>query len=138
MKQFGFTLIELLITIALIVIISSIAVPNFLGMINSNRAAGDVNETLSGLNHARAEAIKCRGDVTFSITDGGESYTVSSSDPGCVVRELDRSLELGADANASITFSSLGKSDCDSGCEISVDGRKIYVYSTGYIGRLST
>ncbi|MBF7055110.1 prepilin-type N-terminal cleavage/methylation domain-containing protein, partial [Halomonas sp. KAO] len=64
----GFTLIELLITIALIVIISSIAVPNFLGMITSNRAASDVNEILSGLSYARAEAIKCRGDVVFLIT----------------------------------------------------------------------
>ncbi|WP_280553744.1 GspH/FimT family pseudopilin [Halomonas sp. 25-S5] len=136
MKNDGFTLIELLVTIALIVIVSSIAVPNFLGMINSNRAASDVNEILSGLSYARAEAVKCRGDVVFSISSGVGGYTVTST--ACNnIRELDRSLEVGADSSQAITFGPLGKNDCDSGsaCEITVDGRKIYVYSTGYVGR---
>jgi|SRR5690554_2812521 len=135
----GFTLIELLVTIALIVIVSLIAVPNFQGMIASNRAASDFNEILAGLKYARAEAIKCRGDVTFEITNGdGWSYSVTSGD--CAnMRDMQRSSQRGSADDATIVFGPLGQSSCpNGGCSISVGGRTIYVYSTGYMGSLDT
>lgn len=136
--SYGFTLIELLVTVAVIVIVSTIAVPNFQSLITSNRAASDFNEILSGLNYARAEAIKCRGDVTFEITNGnGWSYSVTSVP--CDIRELQRSSQSGTASSETIIFDALGKSDCAPGtaCEITAGNRVIYIYSTGYIGRLN-
>jgi len=133
--QIGFTLIELLITIALIGIVSLIAIPNFQGIIASNRSASDFNEVLSGLRYARAEAIKCRGDVVFDITnENGWEFTVTSSECSDI-RELKRKLQLGAADSATITFKPLGKSDCpQGGCAIAVGDRVINIYSSGYIG----
>ncbi|RUA22883.1 prepilin-type N-terminal cleavage/methylation domain-containing protein [Billgrantia gudaonensis] len=64
MRQRGFTLIELLVTIAVIVIMATIAIPGFQRMMATNRLNSGYNEILSGLYLARSEAIK-RREVSF-------------------------------------------------------------------------
>lgn len=73
MRHHGFTLIELLVTIAVMVIIATIAVPGFQNMMISNRLASDYNEVLTGLNLARSEAIKRRETVDFIVVNGSVS-----------------------------------------------------------------
>ncbi len=136
---FGFTLIELLVTLAVAVIIMTIAVPSFLGMMTSNRSASDYNEVLAGLNYARSEAIKCRSEVTFDISNsGGWSYTVTHTGTGgCSIRGMKRSSDRGvASSTESISFNALGRSNCGVGtpCNFSISGKPIVVYSTGRVG----
>ncbi|MBW3228486.1 GspH/FimT family pseudopilin [Marinobacter adhaerens] len=69
-KDEGFTLIELLITMVILVIIATVAIPGFGRLIESNRLMTGTNLLASSIKLARAEAIKRGTNVTFS-TDGG-------------------------------------------------------------------
>ncbi len=69
-RHSGFTLIELLITIALAVILVTLAVPGFQGTMARSQLAGDFNQILTGVHFARSEAARQRGDVTVVLTSG--------------------------------------------------------------------
>lgn len=57
-REAGFTLIELMVSIAVLAIIVTIAVPSFRDTINSNRLTGAVNEGAALLQTAKNEAIR--------------------------------------------------------------------------------
>ena len=124
MKQRGFTLIELLVTIAVAVIMATIAVPNYQRLMAVSRVASDYNEVLSGLNYARSEAIKRRAEVTFSVTSGTPwSYRVSvdGMDDPIRVRSGRDSITSLDDDDFSVTFNALGKREsCDGDCSMSL------------------
>ena len=72
MKQHsGFTLVELMITLALVAILATIGVPNFMNFIVNNRLAAQTNELVSALNLARSEAIKRNTRVTVCRSNNG-------------------------------------------------------------------
>ena len=54
----GFTVIELMVTIALMSIALSLAIPSYRNMIANNRSATEVNRFLAAINIARSEAVK--------------------------------------------------------------------------------
>lgn len=78
-KVCGFTLIELLVTVAVVVVLATIAVPGFQGMVKSNRLAADYNEILATLNYARSEAVKRRVNVTLLVAPVSPGCPSSSS-----------------------------------------------------------
>ncbi|WP_074467441.1 GspH/FimT family pseudopilin [Rheinheimera salexigens] len=57
-KANGFTLIELMVTVAVVAITLTVAVPSFTGLINGNRLTGQANEIIAAFILARTEAIK--------------------------------------------------------------------------------
>ena len=68
--QVGFTLIELLVALAVLAIISTVALPGFASLMRDNRAATLSNELVTALNVARSEAIKRGEAVTLCALAG--------------------------------------------------------------------
>ncbi|WP_110070545.1 GspH/FimT family pseudopilin [Halomonas sp. A11-A] len=141
-KVRGFTLIELLVTLAVAVILETVAVPGFQRMMATSRVASDYNEVLSGLNFARSEAVKRRIDVTFSVTQS-EPWVYQISDGGVLRQRSGKDERTSLTDGFSVTFGPLGKpsGSCSSGCDLSlsnkfsgVGDRTISVSAMGRVG----
>ena len=63
-KSRGFTLMELLVTLLIVSILASMAVPSFSGLIQTNRMSTHFNELLATLALARSEAVRRAAPVT--------------------------------------------------------------------------
>lgn len=66
----GFTLIELMVTIAILVIIVTFAIPGFQDLIESNRVTSQTNNLLSAFKTARSEAVNRGQPVTLTAVSG--------------------------------------------------------------------
>ncbi|WP_288132562.1 GspH/FimT family pseudopilin [Microbulbifer sp.] len=87
LNQRGLTLIELMVTIAVLAIVISIAVPSFNTMIANNRALSAGEQLITAINYARAESIK-RGDrVTLCGTTDGANCDGTWADDWMVVTD---------------------------------------------------
>jgi type IV fimbrial biogenesis protein FimT len=64
-QQQGFTLTELLITLAIIGILSSVALPSFVEQLKYNRLVSNTNQLQSVFKFARSEAAKRDESVTL-------------------------------------------------------------------------
>lgn len=61
----GLTLLELLVTLVVVVILVSVALPNMSSMIASARLSSQSDVLIGSINLARSEAIKRRADVVL-------------------------------------------------------------------------
>ncbi|MCF7971472.1 MAG: GspH/FimT family pseudopilin [Methylococcaceae bacterium] len=79
----GFTLTELMITVAIVGIVASLAVPSFQDMLERNRLKEAVESLKSDLMFARTEAIKRSANLTVSIKINGSSWCYGINDSNC-------------------------------------------------------
>ena len=93
----GFTLIELLMTIAVLTVLLTLAVPSFNSVIQSNRVTTGANSLVATMNLARSEAVRRAESVRVCPSNFNNS--------ACQVTDWDWSQELlvqvqtGANAN---------------------------------------
>ena len=91
----GFTLLELMVTIAVLAILTTIAIPNFRDLVQNNRVTTQANELVSALTFARTEAVK-RGrnvEVGVAVANPGWTVTVTTLDAvgnTVTLRQVDR------------------------------------------------
>lgn len=82
----GFTLVELLVTISVVAILATVAVPSFNATIRSNRVVGAANELLTMLHYARSEAIRSNALVILcASTDGSTCATTTPDNPAAIL-----------------------------------------------------
>lgn len=74
----GFTLVELVITLAVVAIIVTVAVPSFASFIRSQRATTQANDLLVSLTFARSEALKRGTPIGVCSTNDA-----TASPPSC-------------------------------------------------------
>ena len=101
----GFTLIEMLVILIIIGILSAIAAPSFLGMLNRSKVNSALNEARGALQEAQREAIRKSKPCTVSISTTDKKFTSS-----CLVtgdRTFDSSVGLETN-DLSIPFSYRG------------------------------
>lgn len=78
-KQQGMTLVELMVGIAILGIISAIAVPSYTEFIANTQIRSTTESIRNGLQVARAEAIKRNAPVKFTLNTSDTSWVV-----GCI------------------------------------------------------
>lgn len=87
----GFTLVELLVTVAVLGIIIMLGMPNLSAWLQNTQIRGSAEAVASGLQLARAEALRRNRSVMFSLVSNldatcatsttGSSWVVSMVDP---------------------------------------------------------
>jgi len=68
-RQNGFTVLELMIVIAVMAILTVVAVPNFRNAIQNNRITAQTNDLITAFQLARSEAVKRGRPVTVCASN---------------------------------------------------------------------
>src|SRR5690606_23692908 len=81
-RRRGFSVVELMVTVTIVAILAAVAVPSFVGMVNTNRLAAQSNELLSAIQYARTEAVRTNSRVTFCGVDSDTASSDADCDDG--------------------------------------------------------
>ncbi|GAB57861.1 GspH/FimT family pseudopilin [Rheinheimera nanhaiensis] len=113
----GFTLVELMVTIAILAIVTTVAVPSFNSLVQGNRLTGVTNQLLSAYQGARSEAIKRSQNVMLCATTDGiscaakadwSSWLVLAGNEVVAQGRSSNNLVVSGPANTSIVFTPAG------------------------------
>ena len=115
----GFTLVELMVTIAVLAILMALGVPAFGNYVASTRVRNVAENFYSGIQKARAEAIRRNGPVEFVLINSGKNWQVRVLDPDPAVESQLIDSKIAAEGGAAavevdaggatrLTFNGLG------------------------------
>ena len=78
-KFSGFSLIELMVTVAVIGVLASFAIPSYQNWIQNNRTRNAAESIQNGIQLARAEAVNRNDLVQFDLRGANSAWTVCTS-----------------------------------------------------------
>ena len=106
----GFTLTELLVTVSIISILLTLAVPSFNNLILAQNVRTSAADLQTSLIFARSEAIKRAADVNMVPASGDwkNGWTVQLGDGTVLRREAALNTQLASMAGGTITYQSDG------------------------------
>ncbi len=84
-KKSGFTLLELLMTVALISIVTALAIPSMRTYGQNDRLTTNINTMIGHLAYARSEAVKRHAQVSICISNDTLGCTGGSWEDGWIV-----------------------------------------------------
>ncbi len=74
LKNSGISIIEVMVVVAIIAILSAIAVPNYISWLPKYRLSASARDILSDLEYARGIAIKNNAHVVFEFDAANDTY----------------------------------------------------------------
>jgi type II secretion system protein H len=117
-KTSGFTLMELMIVIAIIAIMSSIAIPNFIGWLPERRLDAGAQDILQGLQKSKSKAIMTNRNVIVTFDAAANSFIAfvdedasndqTAGDLTIVNRNMPAGIELNTPDFGTVTFDNRG------------------------------
>ena len=161
LRQSGFTLLELMVTVAIVGILLSLAVPSFRILIQNNRQVARTNDFVTTMHLARSEAVKhgvsawvtARAPIVGDEWGAGWMMWVdvngnAAMDPVEVLRDVDLTGMAGnitigsAGGNAAYEYDpdgtlNIGGADTVSVCDSSRAGEAMRQITTAATGRVS-
>ena len=107
-KMKGFTLIELIITITVLAILTTIAVPSFNSLLNRQKLNASARELMSKLVEARTQALTIRqttGVCVSTVTNCEKNPPISNIDKNRIfVAQLDKEVTLASGSATQLIF----------------------------------
>jgi type IV fimbrial biogenesis protein FimT len=88
-KHDGFTLLEIVIAIALMCILTVLAVPAFQHWVQNAQIRNGAEGILNGLQHARAEAVRRNVVIQFVLVNQSGWQIAAASDPATILVQRD-------------------------------------------------
>ena len=84
-KNSGFTLLEILIALALIAILTALAIPSMRAFSQNDRLTTNINTMIGHLAYARSEAVKRHAQVSICISNDTVGCTGGNWEDGWIV-----------------------------------------------------
>lgn len=94
-RQKGFTIVEALVAIGVLAILASLAAPSFETTLVNFRVRVTAEGLVSGLQLARAEALRRNQPVRFTLVDGRGNWSVATVSPVSTLQEAKGSSAAG-------------------------------------------
>ena len=106
----GFSLVELMVTLAVLAMLVSVALPSFVELTRSNRVTHQANDALAMARYARSEAVRRAEDVVLNFTPSDSGWRASVVDSANhVLRRVDHPTSPVAISSGRIVFDALGR-----------------------------
>jgi prepilin-type N-terminal cleavage/methylation domain-containing protein len=118
-KESGFSLVELIISIAIISILVTIAVPMFVQWIPKQRTKSAAQDLYSNLQRAKVSSIQSGVDTAVTFTTGPDAYQIARLNTAITLGDYGSGVQyVAAPATATVTFNSRGF--CDNEVTVSI------------------
>lgn len=148
MRQSGFSLVELMVAVAILGILSAVAVPSMQNLIAESRLSAQVDVLVAGLNQARTLATSSRKAITVCGVADPNTATACGSDwangfiiydgSAVLYRQGFKDVQVTVPSSAPVVFSKVtGALVNEATLKVCARGLKERIVSVKWSGRVS-